>query len=121
MMTGPVMACTLSDESDSPADQAVYLAMALRALDQCRLRHGLSPFEPQPACLALVFVCRHSSSSPVCGPLSQSPQPAWTGLRRTPMPSIDTSTTSPAFIAATPRGVPVLIRSPGNRVMHWDR
>jgi len=121
MMTAPITAGALEDEPEPPAHQAVYLATTFGALDQCRLRHGLSPFKPQPACFAFVFVCRHGSSPPVCGPLSQSLQPAWTGFRRTPIPSIDTSTTSPGFIAATPRGVPVLITSPGNRVMHWDR
>jgi len=44
-----------------------------------------------------------------------------TGFRRVPIPSIATSTISPGFSAATPRGVPALIMSPGNNVMHCER
>src|SRR5262249_39324175 len=40
-----------------------------------------------------------------------------TTLRKTPMPSIDTSTTSPAASGPTPAGVPVRITSPGFSVI----
>src|SRR5690606_38464724 len=43
-----------------------------------------------------------------------------TGLRRVPIPSMSTSTRSPACRRPTPGGVPVEIRSPGSRVMMCD-
>jgi hypothetical protein len=46
MMTAATTACALKDEPDPRAHQALDLAMTFRALDQCRLRHGLSPFKP---------------------------------------------------------------------------
>ena len=38
-------------------------------------------------------------------------------LTRSPMPSIDVTTTSPGWQSTTPSGVPVRIRSPGCSVM----
>src|SRR5262249_34375524 len=43
-----------------------------------------------------------------------------TGFRKTPMPSIAISTTSPGAIGPTPGGVPVVIRSPGSSVITRD-
>ena len=42
---------------------------------------------------------------------------AITGLESAPMPSISISTVSPGSIGPTPAGVPVMITSPGNKVM----
>jgi hypothetical protein len=40
------MAATPDDDPGSAAEQAAHLAAAVRALNQCRLRYGLSPFKP---------------------------------------------------------------------------
>src|SRR5579872_1943643 len=49
-------------------------------------------------------------------PFGGGPAPHATGLRRTPMPSISTSTTSPAASLRVAPGVPVKMRSPGMSV-----
>ena len=46
-------------------------------------------------------------------PFGSGPPPHATGLRKTPMPSISTSTTSPAASLRVAPGVPVKMRSPG--------
>src|SRR5262249_50714466 len=43
--------------------------------------------------------------------------PSTTGFASVPMPGMDTETMSPATSGPTPAGVPVMIKSPGRRVM----
>ena len=51
--------------------------------------------------------------SSLATPFGAGPAPHATGLRRTPMPSTSTSTTSPAASLRVAPGVPVKMRSPG--------
>lgn len=46
----------------SAADQPADLAPAFRAFRKQAIRNGLSPFEPQPAGVAFIFIGRHRSS-----------------------------------------------------------
>src|ERR1700676_1920778 len=56
--------------------------------------------------------------------LGQSAGGEWTAgdnvLVKRPMPSIQTSTSTPSRIDPTPKDVPQAITSPGNKVMSWE-
>src|SRR5262249_43235323 len=120
-------ALELVQRRDQLAGLHVVGAQPDRGVQECRLLRpdGRGPIQRCRADLAELcepLACSHERRAHVADVAAEADRDhagaAITGLRRMPMPSISTSTTSPGVRLPTPSGVPVEITSPTSSVMY---